>query len=303
VKIHRPFFLLTLLTVFCGLAGFWSLQLWGQANPNKAPSVDLDRAKFNVVSIKPVNDNLPFVGAHFEAGGRFVMTQYPVSVLISLAYGLVVYAGHPNKLIVGAPPWIDSKLYDVEAKSEGDPSREQMKLMLQSLLADRFKLAAHRETRHLPIYELAVNKPGQIGPHMVLHAADNSTCRDPSLDSTSSPPGSPPERYAPPCGGGQLMSAGHLSGEMTMDELAKQISYFQQIDRAVANRTGLRGIFDFQLDYAPFWGVDVGTPASNESLPSTIFVALKEQLGLKLKPARGPVDVLVIDHIEIPSPN
>lgn len=99
------------------------------------------------------------------------------------------------------------------------------------------------------------------------------------------------------------MSAGRISGELTMDQLATNLSYFQQIDRAVANRTGLRGIFDFQLDYAPFWGVDVGTPASNESLPSTIFVALKEQLGLELKPARGPVDVLVIDHIEMPSPN
>jgi uncharacterized protein (TIGR03435 family) len=88
-----------------------------------------------------------------------------------------------------------------------------------------------------------------------------------------------------------------------MDELAKQISYFQQIDRAVVNRTGLSGIFDFRLDYAPFWGVDVGTPASDKSLPSTIFEALQEQLGLKLRPARGPVDVLVIDHVEAPSPN
>jgi bla regulator protein blaR1 len=303
MKLHRPFVLPILLAVFCGLAGLWSLQLWGQESPNRARSVDLDRPKFNVVSIQPVNGNLPFLGAHFEAGGRFVMTQYPVSVLISLAYGIVVYAGHPTRLIVGAPPWIDSKLYDIEAKAEGDPPREQMKLMLQSLLADRFKLAAHRETRQLPIYALVMNTPGKTGPQMVLHAADNSTCRDPSIQSTPSEPGAPPEQYAPPCGGGQLMSAGHLSGELMMDELAKQISYFQQIDRAVANRTGLSGIFDFQLDYAPFWGVDVGTPASDKSLPSTIFEALQEQLGLKLKPARGPVDVLVIDHIEMPSPN
>ena len=259
--------------------------------------------RFSVVSIKPVSDGLPFVGGHFEPGGRFTMTQDPVAVLISLAYGLVEYAGHPNRLIIGAPPWIDTKLYDIEAKAEGDPPREQMKLMLQSLLADRFKLVAHRETRQLPVYALVVKKPGTIGPQMVLHAADNSTCRDFSLPSTPSPPGSPPERSAPPCGGGQLMSAGHLSGEMTMDELAKNVSYFQQIDRAVVNKTGLTGIFDFQLDYAPFWGVDVGTPASDKSLPATIFEALQEQLGLKLQPARGPVAVLVIDHIEEPSPN
>ena len=96
-----------------------------------------------------------------------------------------------------------------------------------------------------------------------------------------------------------MVSPGHIGTESTTAGLAKNLSWFQQIDRAVIDKTGLSGTFDITVDYTPFVsqpGADVGE--SDSSSPSSIFTALKEQLGLKLVPQTGPVDVLVIDHID-----
>ena len=99
------------------------------------------------------------------------------------------------------------------------------------------------------------------------------------------------------------MSPGHIAAESTIADLAKAMSWFEQIDRSVVDRSGLDGVFDITLDYAPYLSAaDPGGDVSS-SLPSTIFTALQEQLGLKLEAQTGPVKVLVIDHMEQPSPN
>jgi uncharacterized protein (TIGR03435 family) len=112
-------------------------------------------------------------------------------------------------------------------------------------------------------------------------------------------------RVPVPCGGGFLISPGRVATESTIADLAKNLGWFQQIDRAVVDWTGLNGVFDITIDYAPsFPGAQSGADASADpSLPSTIFTALQEQLGLKLESQTGPVDVLVIDHVEQPSEN
>ncbi len=203
--------------------------------------------------------------------------------------------------MIGAPDWADSQCYSIEAHAEGNPPRNQMALMMRSFLADRFKLAVHWETRQLPIYALVAAKPGKIGPQLVPHAADNSTCQDQSApqQQTRVPP-----RFLVPCGG-YLISPGHIVVEATLADLAKGISWYQQIGRAVMDRTGLSGIFEITLDYSPSpLGAQPATDTNaDSSLPSTIFTAVQEQLGLKLEPQKGPVDVLVIDHVEKPSAN
>jgi uncharacterized protein (TIGR03435 family) len=236
-----------------------------------------------------------------------VMANIPLRPLIQMAYKLPVNAGSKG-LILGAPDWVDHIPYDIEAKADGDPSKEQMLLMLQAMLADRFKLASHWEIRQLPVYALVTIKPGKTGPQLVPHAADNSTCRLPSAEPRSPvQPGDAPPRLLPFCGSNDIVNGGgHVATEATIETLAKDLSYFQQIDRAVVDRTGLSGTFDINIDYVPFGrGAQSGTDSAptDSSLPSTIFEAVQEQLGLKLEPQTGPVDVLVIDHVEEPSPN
>jgi len=111
-------------------------------------------------------------------------------------------------------------------------------------------------------------------------------------------------RVLVPCGG-YLISPGHIVLEATLADLAKGISWYQQIDRAVVDRTGLSGTFEITLDYSPSpLSAQPGPDTSaDSSLPLTIFTALQEQLGLKLESQKGPVDVLVIDHVEEPSAN
>src|ERR1700679_3576936 len=163
------------------------------------------------------------------------------------------------------------------------------------MLADRFKLIAHWETRMMPIYALMVVKPGKLGSRLLEHAADNSTCT--ALPANAPPPlqpGEAPPRLPPPCDGGLRNSPGHLRAEATMETLAKSLSFYQKIDRPVADKTGLSGTFDLTLDYASWHsGPDVpGVPlpetsSADSPLPSTISEALKDQLGLKLTETEG----------------
>jgi len=261
---------------------------------------------FDAISVKQSNGADPRGLLQFQPGGRFVMTNIPLRPLISLAYKLPVTGN--RGVMIGAPDWVDSVPYNIEARAQGNPPREQMILMLQSMLADRFKLAAHWETREMPVYALVMTKVGKTGPQLVAHAADNSTCRAlPAQSPAPLQPGEAPPRMPPPCGGGFLVGPGHIGTESTLGSLAKSLSWFQQIDRAVVDMTGLSGTFDITVDYVPFApgpgvrGADA--TGADQSLPSTIFTALQEQLGLKLEPQTGPVDVLVIDHVEKPSAN
>ena len=285
---------LTLLVVASALT---TPRLRAQAPAGQSPAAPADHPTFDAVSIKRSTSADPHMRIQFQSGGRVVTTNFPLRNLIILAYQLPLSAQ-----LIGAPNWIDSERYDIEAKAEGDPAPQQVLPMLQSLLADRFKLIVHWETRQLPIYALVLSKAGKTGPQLVPHAADNSTCRDLIAHPPVLQPGDAPPV---PCGGGFLFSSGHIGAESTMEQLAKNLSWFQQIDRAVVDRTGLSGTFDINISYVPFVtsvqpGNDAG--AADSSLPSTIFEALQEQLGLKLEPQTGPVDVLVIDHVEEPSP-
>jgi uncharacterized protein (TIGR03435 family) len=264
-----------------------------------------DHPTFDAVSVKPGNSAEPGMRIQFQPGGRFVATNTPLRNLIILAYQLPISAG--REAIIGAPNWVDTERYNIEAKAEaeGNPTGEQNRAMVQSLLADRFKLAAHWETRQLPIYALVLSKAGKAGPQLVPHAADNSTCRDLKAQPLAPPqPGGAPFVAPIPCGGGFLISHGHIGAEGTMEQLAKDLSWFGDIDRAVVDKTGLSGTFDVNLDYAPF-SPQPGSDASpaDSSLAPTIFTALQEQLGLKLESQTGPVNVLVVDHVEEPSPN
>lgn len=229
---------------------------------------------FEVASIKPAPEHSSMFVRPMP-GGRLSAAS-PVRLMLMNAYGL------QYSQIVGGPDWLNSEAFTVEAKAEGNPGRDQLMLMLQSLLEDRFHLRTHREQRDLPVYTLTV---GKNGPKL-------ASAKDAACDANANPP----------CGRMRISmsrSGVHMEGAAApTSELIRVLAI--ALSRPVVDRTGLTGVYDIRLDF-----VDDGpgaTPAPDSAGPS-IFAALSEQLGLKLEAAKAPVEVLVIDHIEHPTAN
>jgi uncharacterized protein (TIGR03435 family) len=280
------------------------------------------KLEFEVASIKP--SDMP--------GGRGVIRVGPqggpgsgdpgrVNYMFSTIRDLLVNAYDVKRYqISGGPGWVDSERFDIVAKVPEGATREQVRVMLQNLLAERFKLALHRETKELPMYALVVSGKG-------------SRLKPSTATETSSPPPLPP----PPGKGGLKIGADGcpemppvpsgragnfmimtpsgacmISNGQTLEGLATQLS--NQFDRPVIDQTGLKGKYDFKLRYdpastpggrgGPMMGAmvkDGGPPdriVAEGDQPPAIFNALQEQLGLKLEAKKGPVELLVIDHVE-----
>jgi bla regulator protein blaR1 len=209
---------------------------------------------------------------------------------------LIKYAYHvkSNDQILGSPAWANSQFFDIEAKASEseiaglaklpfDQRMDESRLMVQSLLAERFHLNAHFEARELPVFDLTLAKGG---PKLKEVVADPFP-----------PPGTPPPPGAHLTSIG-MRTAGRITGTaVPMRMMADWLSNFDELgNRVVMDDTGLKGTYDFTLD-----GVSIG-PSQDPSVTS-IFTALQEQLGLKLVPRKATIEVLVVDHVEEPSPN
>ncbi len=234
------------------------------------------RLEFEVASIKPSKPGADGGGIKPLPGGQtYVATNIPVKVMIKLMYHL------NDRQISGGPGWLDTDLYDVEAKADRSHNIDELHVMFQNLLADRFKLQYHKETRTLPAYELVVDKSG-------AKLTENHS----------------PEHFdipIKPTGFGSL-EATHCS----MSYFAWLIS--QRLDRPVIDQTGLIQFYDFKLEWTPELPPGLAArPDAAANLPPTngpdIFTAVREQLGLKLDSHKGPVEVMIIDHVERPSEN
>lgn len=245
-------------------------------------------AAFEVSTVKLNKSGTGSSGSNFD-NGRFTATNIQLKNLMEYsAYGI------PQPRILGGPKWLDSERFDIEAKMESaaaeglkalsrDQRRAEIQVMFQQLLADRFKLAVHWETRELPVYALVAAK---IGP--ILQESKNA----PGESGTSS-------------GDGQFSAKG-----MTLTEIAEALTQelSRELDRVVIDKTEIQGRYDIALKWTPETGTDAASSDADSSTSKSdagpsIFTALKEQLGLKLESAKGPVKVLVIDHIEMPTEN
>ena len=307
MKIRRPFVpLLFPALAVCFLCGIFlqdSSPLRAQSAASQSPA---PQATFDAVSIKPSKSGNNLIGIRPEPGGRLVAMNVTVETLITMAYSTL---GQPIK-IFGLPSSSTAAHFDVEAKAAGNASMDEMRPMLQAMLADRFKLAAHRETRQLPEYALVLVKEGKTGPKLTPHAGD-SKCADISAGPPPTP--RPGETPPTPCGGfavGVSQGGGHIASQkVTMSGLAGVLTRF--VDRTVVDQTGLTGAYDVDLTFTPvqspfppgLGGPPAATNSSDPNAPPLIFTALQEQLGLKLKPETAPADVLVIDHVEEPTAN
>lgn len=273
--------------------------------PVQAPS---DAPAFDVVSIRENRSGDQGQRINRLPGGRVVTSNFPLRNLILFAYGL-----QPQQLI-GGPDWMDSARWDITAQAPGEfPITEPgtvgaPQLMMQRMLADRFRLAVHTETRELPIYALTLARADRrLGSQIQPAAIDCLTVLSAALAKAKQeggglPPSPQRPNGAPGCGtrfDGRTLSAGGTS----MAALARSLS--GMVGRLVEDRTGLEGGFDFDLEFAvdpALAAAGAPRPADDANLPS-IFTALQEQLGLKLDAARAPVEVLVIDSVDRPAEN
>ena len=242
-----------LLAIACTLAAVHTL-----------PCAAQPPLEFDVASIKPAPPGPGNTTMKFEPGGRFRATGAPLNALIQMAYGVKDFQ------VSRGPKWADSEsydAYDIVAKPAAGVTlnRSQLKVALQALLADRFRLKIHREIKDLPMYSLVVAKNG------------------PKLTKNIDAPG--PEA---------TMGSGQLKGsKISMSILAGMLA--QLLDRTVRDDTGISGDFDVKLDWTPDQTANMDGPS--------IFSALQEQLGLKLNAQKGPVEMIIIDGAKRPSAN
>jgi uncharacterized protein (TIGR03435 family) len=293
-------------------------------------------AKFDVASVKrnksgsdcdsnvSLNNGAGFV----PTGGLFSAMNCPLFRYISFAYKL--NGQQVGFQLFGLPSWAwaapgeSAERFDVEARASGNPTKDQYRLMVQALLADRFKLALHHEIRQGPVFALILLKPGQPGPQLQPHPDDQpcSTTFTPGhgLPRTGPEPSAPSPPSATtglqmelvPCGIGNLALPPSASGRiriggrgLTMAEIAGSLGGDALIDRPIIDRTGLSGAFDYSLEWSqelhfagpppPDFNPDPNGPSLRE--------ALQKQLGVTLKAEKGAIDVIVVDHVEEPSAN
>ena len=264
--------------------------------------------RFDATSVKPSAAQQRFQPMAFLPG-RFSAANVPLRQVLLNAFRLRSFQ------LAGAPDWLDDR-FDITATVAGNPPVDQLQAMLRTLLVDRFGLVSHREMRDLPIYVLtAARADGRLGADLRRSGPDCAPIRLPR-GIPAPPPPPPPSAGVPPSSGprdpndlaGTCPSVG-FPGQIsyrniTMLQLGNLLGLFA--GRPVADRTGLDGVFDVDLVFTPDQPSAApggpAPPAASSDAPS-IFTAVQEQLGLKLDASRGPVDVLVIDHIEHPTPD
>jgi len=261
--------------------------------------------------------------ARSAAGGHLIASHQPLWRYISFAYKLSgtqelslrfnIFSGAPKS---GAPFWVTGsfdappEFFDIQARAPADTSIDQMRVMMQALLADRFHLVVHNQTDDAPVFALVLAKSGATGPNLQPHPPSD-TCVAAAPDQTSAPV--PPPAAAvvgelpPICGviahvpssapgqhyGGRAIALSLLATSVpTMTGLAA-------MPRPVVDQTGLAGLYDFTLSW-------LHDPSGDEAIAdntANFRSALKSQLGLELKASRAPISFLIVDHVERPSEN
>jgi len=243
---------------------------------------------FDVISIKENRSGTDMSLGNSVPNG-ISLENASLPQFIAHAYG--VDHGIGTNYVSGLPHWAQVTRYDIQLKVAGDDvpayrklKGDQTRLMLQAVLADRFRLAAHMGTREVPIYNLVVARGGPK-----LHISDPA---DTHTNGIKMPDGS--------LHGAILVERGHIIGQQaTLSSLLFMFTDFS--GRPVVDNTGLTARYDFNLQWTP--DDRPGDPAPSDNSSPGLFTAVEEQLGLKLEPATGPVKIVIVDHIEKPSEN
>ncbi len=237
---------------------------------------------------------------------RYIIFAYRLNGTQELALRFDYYGG----LGLHVPEWVRNSGYDIEARAPGPATKDQMRLMMQGLLADRFKLQAHWETREAPVFALVEAKPGKLGLQLEQHPAGDDCAKTNLPDTASKTADAAPVLSALPIQCGWIAhlpaseAGAHRFGgrDVTLAMLGTSMpaqTGLVTTPRPVIDKTGLTGGFDFWIEWTP----EDTSEVDNRESGGTFREALKNQLGLKLEPEKGAVEVLVIDHAEQPSEN
>ncbi|HKD09366.1 MAG TPA: TIGR03435 family protein [Bryobacteraceae bacterium] len=276
---------------------------------------------FDVASIKPVASGaLRSAGYSIDSGDSFRSTggrfsaAFPLIAFVVFAYKAMLSPDQRREILGRLPGWVGTDVYEIEARAPiTNPTKDQMRLMMQSLLAERFHLALHFETELAPVLALVLAKSGKFGPQLHRHDA-GIPCAD--LSGSAHPAEIPDSVFPVFCDMfllGQAQSNGSLrigARNVAMDRLASTLPSLSvsEVSRTVVNHTGIEGKFDLTIEFTPerhdLPALSADRPEAQPQLADTSFLqALREQLGLKLEPTRAEVRALVIDHVERPSQN
>ena len=253
-------------------------------------------ATFEVASVKPNKDGGPS-SVRATPGGMLTVTNNNLRNIIRNAFGIT------NAQIVGGPAWIDEDRFDITARAAGPFTQAEGVVMLRALLAERFALRTHPESRELPVYRLALaRKDGTLGPQMKKADVDCEALFAAVKAGGKMPPPGP--NGSLPCGLSVRPGQGIITGNaVAMEQLARNLT--GGVGRIVVDKTGLTGYYDLNVTFTPEPGQPQapGAPAAQPADPSapSLFTALQEQLGLKLEPGREPIEVVVIDRVERPT--
>lgn len=254
------------------------------------------RLEFEVASVKPNESQRPGFNTDISHG-TLTATNVTLIQLIQMAYRT------QKQRVFNGPPWLTSDRFDVLAKGKTDATKEEISLMLRSLLADRFRLKVHNETRELPIYELGVTKGGsKMVPNGLVE------CRQAETENPN-----PPKSALLGCGSPAVLGdfqRGVITGSaITVGQLVSSLASYY-LDRPVVDRTNVTGTYNISVAWSEPGGARPVPPpeernrSNNDGYPQTsLFTSLEEQLGLRLTSTKGSVEVMVIDHLEKPSSN
>jgi bla regulator protein BlaR1 len=264
-------------------------------------SVKLDPGPF-----RPPNFPLDPGDAYRPVGGRF-SADFALTTYITFAYKLSLTPDQRQSMMAHLPDWVATDRFAIEARAGGTPSKDQMRLMMQSLLAERFKLAVHFETQVVPVLAIVLVKPGKTGPKLRPHS-EGVPCE--ATPPANGPPARDAAVFPPVCDAYMMMMSPNAlvragSRNTTLDLLAGALPGMGKLDRPLVDQTGLSGRFDFSIEFTPESNPPSAPTADapTDVQGPTFLEALHEQLGLKLESTKAPLQILVVDHVERPSEN
>jgi uncharacterized protein (TIGR03435 family) len=260
------------------------------AQQQPLPAAVKSKPSFDVASVKPspasalIGDSVTIIPGRFLPGGRFEARNSQLLTIIRRAYQ--EYSLRPDQIV--GPSWLAEERYDIDARAADDAEQSRVRVMIQQLLADRFKMQSHVETRMQDVYTLVMaRRDGRPGPQLRPPTKDCSKLVDVS---------------GAVCG----YSSQTMNGVRSLSTQGRTLETLvilltNTLGRTVIDRTGLTGLFDVTLE----WDADssLRATAAAASTAPPLVTALQEQLELRLESTKAPADVLVIDHIERPTPD
>lgn len=274
---------------------------------------------FDAASVKPSRlgvapvSNFPLTpdDAYVPGGGFFNATGFSLATYVFFAYQIQGNQG--QTLVPQLPGWVFTDRFDIQARAPGNPTKDEMRLMMRALLADRFHLAMHKEVRTLPVLAAVLAKTGKPGPQLRPHSADPpcaSNIARPRADQTPQAfPESVPGGFPAVCKslrGVRPETPGHIRAgarDVTIEFLMNYLSGEGTFGRPVIDGTELAGTYDFVIEWAPQGRPPPGSDFKPDPAGPTFEQAIRDQLGLKFESRQSALEIIVVDRVERPSAN